>query len=117
MTDQASAGPAWTPQACTLPTAEQPLRLAEFDALFTAAVRAGERLSAHALRVTLAGDSDLAESVRDLTGRETQCCAFFTFTVSAPQPGQVRLDIEVPASRVDALDALEARAAAIRGQP
>ncbi|GLZ06587.1 hypothetical protein Acsp03_40530 [Actinomadura sp. NBRC 104412] len=31
-------GQGWAPQACTLPTAERPLRLAEFDALFAEAV-------------------------------------------------------------------------------
>ena len=29
----------WAPTSCTLPTAEQPLRLAEFDEFFRAAVR------------------------------------------------------------------------------
>jgi hypothetical protein len=32
----------WAPDACTLPTAERPLRVAEFDDLFTA-VRRSER--------------------------------------------------------------------------
>ena len=30
----------WAPDACTLPTAERPLRVAEFDDLFTFVVRA-----------------------------------------------------------------------------
>lgn len=34
----------WVPQSCTLPTVEQPLRVAEFDALFATAVRSAERL-------------------------------------------------------------------------
>jgi len=117
MTDPASPGLAWVPEACTLPSAEQPLRLAEFDALFTAAIRGGQRLGPRHLRVTLEGGADLAESVRDLADRETQCCAFFTFTVDAPQPGVVQLDIEVPAGHIDVLDALQARAAAVRGRP
>jgi hypothetical protein len=116
MTDRASTGLARVPEACTLPTAEQPLRLAEFDALFAAAVRGGERLGAQHLRVTLAGDAELAKSVQDLADRETQCCSFFAFAVTAPQPGQVQLDIEVPAGHVDVLDALEARSADVRGE-
>jgi hypothetical protein len=31
---------AWVPQACTLATADQPLRQAEFDALFATALHA-----------------------------------------------------------------------------
>lgn len=115
MTDQASSERGGVPQACTLPTAQHPLRLAEFDAMFAAAVRGGERLAARHLRVTLSGGEQLADSVRDLADRETQCCSFFTFTVSEPEPGLVRLDIEVPAGHVDVLDALEARAATVRG--
>ena len=115
MTDQGATGLAWVPDACTLPTAEQPLRLAEFDELFTAAVRGAERLATRQLRVTMAGGTDLEESVRDLASRETQCCSFFSFTVSVPEPGLVRLDVEVPAVHVDVLDALQARADAGRG--
>ncbi|MEV6153769.1 hypothetical protein AB0L53_25835 [Nonomuraea sp. NPDC052129] len=33
-------GQQWVPSECTLPTAEQPLRVAEFDALFAEVVRA-----------------------------------------------------------------------------
>jgi hypothetical protein len=115
MTDQYGPGLAWVPDACTLPTADRPLRLAEFDALFSAAVSDGERLAERHLRVTLSGGGDLADSVRDLADRETQCCSFFTFTVSAPEPGVVLLDVEVPAGHVDVLDALQARAATVRG--
>jgi hypothetical protein len=116
MTDQNGWDLAWVSEACTLPTAEQPLRLAEFDALFTAAVCDGERLAERQLRVTLSGGSDLADSVRDLADRETQCCSFFSFAVSTPQPGVVLLDVEVPAGRVDVLDALQAHAAIVRGR-
>lgn len=116
MTDQFSSGLAWVPEACTLPTAEQPLRLAELDALFMTAVRGGERLGAQHLRVTLDGGADLERSVRDLADRETRCCSFFTFTVTAPGPGQVQLDMEVPAGHIDVLDALARRAAAVRGE-
>lgn len=115
MTDHASSGLDWVPEACTLPTADQPLRLAEFDALFTASVRGGQRLGPQHLRVSLQGGTDTADSVRELADRETQCCSFFRFTVITPQPGQVQLDIEVPAGHVDVLDALQARAQVVRG--
>jgi hypothetical protein len=115
MTDQAPSGPDWVPDACTLPTFKRPLRLAEFAALFASAVQGGERLGVRHLRVTLAGGADLEESVRDLAEREAQCCSFFTFTVTAPRPGRVQLDIEVPAGQVEVLEALETRAVAVRG--
>ncbi len=114
MNVQEPAQSAWVPQACTLPTAEQPPRLAEFDALLAAAVREGERLTARQLRVTLSGSGDLADTVRDLADRETQCCSFFTFTVTTTLPGHVQLDIEVPVGHIDVLDALEARADTVR---
>jgi hypothetical protein len=116
MSDQGPVEVGWVPRACTLPTAEQPLRLAEFDELFSAAVRGGERLAPLHLRVTLTGGQDLARSVRDLADRETQCCSFFSFSVTEPQAGVVQLDIGLPAGHVDVLDALAARAAAVRSQ-
>ena len=61
------------PDACTLPTAEQPLRLAEFDALFTTAVRGTTALSPTRTRLRLAGPPGLEAAVRDLTAREVQC--------------------------------------------
>lgn len=65
------------PDACTLPTAEQPLRLA---------------------------------------ARETECCSFFTFTIS-PQPATdgeaLTLDINVPAAYTGVLDSLAQRAATV----
>jgi hypothetical protein len=111
MTDRTSV-----PRACTLPAAEQPTRLAEFEALFSAALHPGVRLGPRHLRVTLAGGGDLADAVRDLTDRESRCCSFFTFTVDSSTPDLIRLDIEVPPAHVDVLDALEARATQARGE-
>jgi hypothetical protein len=70
------------PDACTLPTAEQPLRLAEFGALFATAVRDVETITETHTRLRLSGPPGLAASVRDLTARETECCSFFRFTVT-----------------------------------
>ncbi|MFI5908182.1 hypothetical protein [Dactylosporangium sp. NPDC051541] len=104
--------PAGVPDACTLPTAEQPLRLAEFDALFTAAVRRVEALAPTHARLRLQGPPGLEATVRDLTARETRCCSFFTFTVTAQDSGAVVLDIEVPAHHADVLAGLTDRARA-----
>ena len=129
----ASPGPApadWVPvETCTLPTAEQPLRVAEFDTLFAASLRAVEHPAAAATRarLLLAGDADLPGRVQRLADAETACCSFFTFTLtplavdsSADLSGAlsgdvdaaavVALDIEVSAARADALAALVERA-------
>jgi hypothetical protein len=100
----------WAPQACTLPTAEQPLRIAEFADLFTTALQGLDRTAPTRLRLTLAA-SARAEAVR-LTEAESSCCTFFTFTISEPARIQVSVDIEVPGGYVDVLDALATQAAA-----
>src|SRR5690348_14433517 len=100
------------PDACTLLTAERPLRLAEFDELFATAVRLVEPLTATHARLHLtgpAGTTDLADRVRDLTARETGCCSFFTFTVT-PDGDAVVLDVEVPAAYAEVLSSLTSRA-------
>ena len=101
------------PAACTLPSAEQPLRLAEFDALFTTAVRSVETVSPTRVRMRLTGPAGLEATVRDLAARETACCSFFTFTVTpGPAAGALVLDVEVPAAYADVLASLAGRAAA-----
>ena len=103
----------WTPAACTLPTAEQPLRLAEFDALFATALRRVDRPAPTRLTLTLAAAPGRTEAVRDLAARETACCSFFTFDLTAGDP--LRLDVSVPAAHRSVLDALAARAAQLAG--
>ncbi|MEV0570050.1 hypothetical protein [Dactylosporangium sp. NPDC050588] len=101
------------PDACTLPTAERPLRLAEFDALFSSAVRSVEVVSPTRARMRLAGPAGLEATVRDLAARETACCSFFTFTVTpGPADGALVLDIQVPAAYTDVLASLAGRATA-----
>ncbi len=118
-------GPApadWVPVgACTLPTGAQPLRVAEFDDLFSTALTAVERSpgTATRARLLLAGPEALHQRVQRLADAETVCCTFFTFTVT-PLPGDpdgttVALDIEVPAVHSDVLAALVARAERARG--
>lgn len=103
------------PDACTLPTAARPLRLAEFDALFASALRGQERLDPRHLRMTLAGEQGLEATVRDLAARETACCSFFDFTITATSDPagtgeRVTVDIAVPAAQTAVLDALAERA-------
>jgi hypothetical protein len=101
------------PDACTLPTADRPLRLAEFDALFATAVETVEPLDATHARMRLTGPAGLAATVRDLTARETACCSFFAFTVTgepAASGETLTLDIHVPAQYADVLASLTERA-------
>ncbi|MDG4782977.1 hypothetical protein O7614_25255 [Micromonospora sp. WMMD961] len=106
---------AWVPEACTLPTAERPLRLAEFDQFIAEAVRGLDRLSAQHLRLYLDGGTQVEETTRDLAARESSCCSFFTFDLSRPDGNSLSLDVRVPAAHADVLDALAERAASVRG--
>ena len=94
--------------ACTMPTADRPLRLAEFDALFATAVRRVERRG-NAVRLHLVGEEGLVARVHDLTEQETSCCSFFTFGIEGTDRA-VTLDITVPPPRQEILDALAERA-------
>jgi hypothetical protein len=98
----------WTPEACTLPTAERPLRVAEFDDLFTA-VRRSERPQPRLLDLALPRDIEVA--ARDLARSESECCSFFAFEFE-DVGDDVVMHIAVPPAHVEVLDALEARVAA-----
>jgi hypothetical protein len=102
----------WAPTDCTLPTAERPLRVAEFDELFATALRGQTRLEATHLRLTLDGADQVEATTGDLIAREAACCSFFTFTLTRTPDRQLQLDVQVPASRAEVLDGLSARAAA-----
>jgi hypothetical protein len=97
-----------TTDACTLPTAERPLRLAEFDTLFATSARSVTR-DDEAVRIRLAGPAGLRDRVRELAARETSCCSFFTFLVDG-QDDDLTMRISVPPERREILDALADRA-------
>jgi hypothetical protein len=98
--------------ACTLPTAERPLRVAEFSALF-AGLTGVDRRGPGALRLRLADRPGVAEQAADLTARESACCSFFAFGL-ARAGGELLLDVGVPEAHVDVLDGLERLARASR---
>ncbi|MEU4219369.1 hypothetical protein [Actinoplanes sp. NPDC026623] len=103
------------PEACTLPTAERPVRLAEFGDLFATAVHRVDPVDATRARLHLTGAAGLAARVRDLAARETECCSFFTLTTTTAQATDgeaVVLDIEVPPAHAGVLASLTRRAAA-----
>jgi hypothetical protein len=96
---------------CTLPTAEQPPRLAEFDDLLATAVLAVDRSDPTRLRFELRAEPAVAARAADLVVRETRCCSFFTFTLAA-SGGQLSLDVAAAAEYADVLDAIATRAGA-----
>lgn len=103
---------AWVPaDTCTLPTAEHPLRVAEFAALFAAGLRDVHRVSDTWLRLHLDRLVTSEHRVRELTARESACCTFFEFAVGTGVEGLL-LDVRVPAPRVGVLDGLERQASA-----
>ncbi|WP_410792413.1 hypothetical protein [Kribbella sp. C-35] len=92
----------WAPEACTLPHAERPFRVAEFDDLFSTYLRSAVRVDPQTLDLTL--DADARTTVENLTARETECCSFFTFTLT-----DTTLRITVPPTQTAVLDALSER--------
>jgi len=93
------------PDACTLPTAERPLRVAEFDDIFTSVVRA-ERPDP--TRLDLVMPRAVEAAARDLARRESDCCSFFTFDFESAGD-DVLMHIGVSREQVEVLDAIEAR--------
>ncbi len=116
LTAQAEAGQTWPPEDCTLPSADRPLRAAEFADLFSGAVLAVDRTAADRLRLTLRPGAQTASRAAALAAAETDCCSFFTFTLTA-RNDSLLLDITVPPVRTAILDALAAQAAAAAGVP
>ncbi|MFJ5774369.1 hypothetical protein [Streptomyces sp. NPDC093094] len=102
---------AWVPWSCTLPTEERPLRVAEWDALLSERLTSLSRPQPLRLRLVLAAGEGVEERVRDLTGRESGCCSFFTFTATADED-LIHLDVSVDRAHLAVLDALAARTAA-----
>jgi hypothetical protein len=103
--------------ACTLPTAQRPLRVAEFDDLFRTSLRTIDRLTDTRVRLQLAGGTDLAARTQRLADTESSCCSFFTFVVTESAPGVVTLDVQVPPAYVDVLAGLVDRADAVHASP
>ncbi|MFI8974228.1 hypothetical protein ACIGO9_15180 [Nocardia asteroides] len=99
----------WVPAACTLPTVEQPIRVAEFDQFFTTSTRTTRRPDPTRLEVVV--DPGAESAARELAGRESSCCSFFTFDFATGTDGLV-MGVGVPPAYVEVLDAFAARAGA-----
>ena len=110
----AAGGAGWAPDACTLPTAERPLRATDFDAVFAATVRDLDRVGPTRLRLDLEPSPQTAARMAELAAAETGCCSFFTFALTATG-GALTLDITVPQQYAPVLSALADRAGAVAG--
>jgi hypothetical protein len=97
----------WAPDACTLPTPERPLRVAEFDDLFAQVVRMQRP---EPTRLELVLPREIEATARDLARRESECCSFFAFEFE-PAGDDVVMRIGVPHQQVEVLDAIQARIA------
>ena len=97
-------------ESCTLPAADLPGRLAEFDAAFAAGLRSAEVISPTHARLVFSADQAQAKALAGLLDRESQCCSFFTFDQKA-EGSIVTVDVTVPAGHAETLSALAARAA------
>lgn len=107
--DRGAADVGWVPQACTLPTGERPLRIAEFDQLFADALRGVHRRSLTRLQLRL--DRSAEARARELSARETDCCSFFDLAFTHTDGEHLAVDVAVPVAQVPVLDALASRAA------
>jgi hypothetical protein len=103
----------WVPEACTLPTVEQPLRVAKFDELFAMSVRPVERVDLTGLRFHLPAGEPTVSMARDLVARERGCCSFFVFDLRESAAG-TELEVWVPQSQVAVLNAMQQRAETAR---
>jgi hypothetical protein len=111
---QEAADPSRAPESCTLPTAERPLRVAEFDALFRTAVTDQQRTAATVLELSLISEPEVAAAAAALAVRESRCCSFFRFAITVDPP-EVQLTVRVPETHVDVLNAIADRVAAATG--
>jgi len=94
---------------CTLSDTARLARAAEFSQLFAETVRRVERPAATRLRLELEPDPASAGRTAELIAAETECCSFFTFTLTATA-GSLALEVTVPEEQSAVLDALAQRA-------
>jgi hypothetical protein len=105
MADQAGTGLDWIPDSCTLSAAERPRRAAEFAEMLAGTVLGAERPQPTRLRLDLRPGPDAATRMAALAAAETECCSFFTFTLTLTG-GALTLDVTVPEAHAAMLDAL-----------
>jgi hypothetical protein len=91
-----------TPIACTLEPGDYHERLTWIADLARDGLLS---VSRHDLRLELRYAPSVAERVREMAGKEQECCAFLTFELSETDEG-VRLNITAPERAREVADAL-----------
>ncbi len=109
--ESSSTPQARLPDACTLPAARLPERLADFTRLFADFVVTIDRVRPDLLRLGLISTPAAAARAAELAVAESACCSFFEFTLRVTA-GQLVLDVRVPGNYAAALDGLAERASA-----
>ena len=99
------------PEACSLNPIEQPARVAEWDALFAAAVRAVKPVD-DGVCLELVPAPGRASVAADLADREARCCEFFRFDVAIGAE-TLRLTVRADPPHTSVVEALAARAIAL----
>jgi hypothetical protein len=89
------------PIACTLDAGDLPDRIAEWQAFYRSSVTAAD-LGAGTLRLLLDPSESTLSAAASLSQRETQCCAFFDFSISL-EAEQRWLTVTVPAGADETL--------------
>jgi hypothetical protein len=102
------------PAACTLPTSEQPLRLAELDDLLAQHVRSVRRDSTTRVTLELTPEAHIAAAAADLAVRETACCSFFAFDLHVAE-GALSLSVSAGEAHGAVLASLADRAEQLAG--
>jgi hypothetical protein len=98
------------PEACSLNPADQPARVAEWDAVFAEGVRAVTPVE-NGVRLELASAPGRAAAVADLAARESRCCDFFRFDVAVGAES-LALTVRADSPHASVVEALAARAVA-----
>lgn len=96
--------------ACTLSDADRLARAAEFSELFAETVTGLSLPEPTRLRLELVPGAGPAGRTAELIAAETECCSFFTFTLTAAA-GSLVLEVSVPPAQIEVLEALAGRAA------
>lgn len=91
--------PDWMPQSCTLPTEEQPLRIAEWDGLLTERLTALSRPGPQRLGLELSDSAATEDRVRDLAAREGHARGYASVALCSPPNHASQVPSSVSASR------------------
>lgn len=109
MSQDAAINAEWVPTSCTLPTADRPSRIREFDALFKHDLLSIDTSDSEVVRFDLRDGPEVARRVAELAARETACCSFFAFDITVAR-GRLGLTVSTDVQHRTVLAAMADRA-------